>query len=52
MDRIVFPKKIAMTVLLSCALLLTSCYSGNKLAGGSVKAEHLRNGWEDTSLPI
>ena len=33
MDRIVFPKKIAMTVLLSCALLLTSCYSGSKLAG-------------------
>ncbi len=51
MDRIVFPKKMA-TAFLSCALLLTSCYSGSKLAGGSVKAEYLRNGWEDTSLPI
>ena len=39
MDRIVFPKKIAMTVFLSCALLLTSCYSGSKLVGG----------WLDTS---
>ncbi len=38
MDRILFPKKIAMAVLLSCALLLTSCYSGSKLVGGSVKA--------------
>ena len=38
MDRILFPKKTAMTVLLSCALLLTSCYSGSKLVGGSVKA--------------
>jgi len=38
MDRILFPKKIAMTALLSCALLLTSCYSGSKLVGGSVKA--------------
>ena len=38
MDRILFPKKTAMTVLLSCALLLSSCYSGSKLVGGSVKA--------------
>ena len=38
MDRILFPKKIVMTVFLSCALLLTSCYSGSKLAGGSVKS--------------
>ena len=38
MDRILFPKKMAMTVLLSCALLLTSCYSGSKLTGGSVRA--------------
>ena len=38
MDRILFPKKIAMTVFLSCALLLSSCYSGSKLVGGSVKA--------------
>ena len=52
MDRILFPKKIAAAVLLSCALLLSSCYSGSKLVGGSVNAEHLRNGWEDTSLPI
>ncbi len=37
MDRIVFPKKIAMAMLFVSALLLTSCYSGGKLTGDSVR---------------
>ena len=38
MYRRIFPKKAMVTLLFACALLLSSCYSGSKLVGGSVKA--------------
>lgn len=38
MDRIIILKKVVMAMLVACTLLLTSCYSSSKLAGGSVRA--------------
>ena len=38
MYRSFFPKKAMATLLFASALLLTSCYSGSKLAGRSVRA--------------